>query len=241
VSYKWTGPNNYSASSSSATVTHGGNYTLTATSPDNGCTSSKSTTVAENTAVPVLTITNTSPLSCTNPLVTLSVTTNTSNASVLWLGPDDFAEVTSTTTTNIAGVYIISVTDQTNGCVTTGFTEVTGDPSDCGARKSTNTANTTASEQNTPAASVSSFTYKAFPNPVITNGVIEFASPQNTQATVGIYNTLGACEKMLYNGAVMANQSYRVAIPATQLHAGTYYYIIHTASKTYTGKLVIVK
>lgn len=241
VNYKWEGPNGYSGTSPSATVTQGGLYTLTATDPGNGCTSSKSTNVAENTAAPVVTISNTSPLSCLNPTVTLSANTNTPNASVLWIGPEDYIDVATTTTVNIAGVYIITVTDPANGCITTDFTEVTEDYSDCAARKATTVATTPAAAQNATTVNGTGFTYKAYPNPVIANGVIEFASPRNANATVSIYNTLGACEKVLFKGSVTAGRWYRIAVPAAQLHAGAYYYIIDTGGKTYTGKLAIVK
>jgi hypothetical protein len=240
VNYKWTGPNNYNSTSSSATVTHGGIYTLTATDPANGCTSGKQTTVQENTAAPVVTITNTSPLSCANPTVTLTANTTAPNASYLWIG-EDFVDVVPTTTVGVAGTYIITVTDPANGCITTDFTEVTEDYSDCGARKANTVATARTGEQNIPAATVTSFTYKAYPNPVIANGVIEFTSPQSTNTTIGIYNALGTCEKVLFKGTVTAGRSYRVAVPAAQLHAGAYYYIINTGGQTYTGKLVIVK
>jgi hypothetical protein len=170
----------------------------------------------------------------------LSANTTTPNASFLWIG-EDFVDVVATTTVGVAGTYIITVTDPANGCITTDFTEVTEDYSDCGARKSTTVSTTPTAEQNNPAATVTSFTYKAYPNPVITNGVIEFTSPQNSNAMVSIYNTLGNCEKVLFKGTVSANRLCRVAVPATQLPAGGYYYIINTGGKTYTGKLVIVK
>ena len=147
----------------------------------------------------------------------------------------------ATTSTSTAGFYFITVKDPSNGCDITEITEVTEDFSDCGARKSTSTAVTTATEPNTPAAGISSFTYKAYPNPVMANGVIEFASPQSTNTTVSLFNALGTCEKVLFKGTVAANRMYRVAIPATQLSAGAYYYIINTGGKSYTGKLVIVK
>jgi hypothetical protein len=238
VTYSWTGPNSFSASTASARVTHGGAYTLTATNPVNGCYTSKSTNVVENSTAPLVTIGNTSPLSCANPTVTLSASTTTPNASYLWIG-EDFVDVVPTTTVGVAGTYIIIVTDPANGCITTDFTEVTEDYSDCGARKVTTTATTAAAAL--PIAAINSFTYKAYPNPVIANGVIEFTSPQSTNATVSIYNTLGTCEKVLFNGTVTAGRPYRVAVPAAQLHAGAYYYIINTGGQTYTGKLVIVK
>jgi hypothetical protein len=166
------------------------------------------------------------------------VVTNATNASYLWLGDDLISDAPVVTTTT-AGLYILTVTDQINGCSTQELVEVTEDYSDCGARKATTTA-TTSATQNAP-AEVTSFTYKAYPNPVITNGVIEFTSPQSATATVSIYNALGACEKVLFKGTVMANRVNRVPVPATQLAAGAYYYIINSGGKSFTGKLVIVK
>jgi hypothetical protein len=240
VNYKWEGPNGYSSSSSSATVMHGGLYTLTATNVANGCTSGKSTTVAENTTAPVVTIDNNSPISCANPVVTLSANTVTPNASFLWLGPD-FVDVAATTTTSGAGTYFLTVTDPVNGCNTTDFTEVTEDYSDCGARKATTASAAKTAEQNIPAAGVTGFTYKAYPNPVIANGVIEFTAPQNVLTTISIYNALGTCEKVLFKGMATANRKYQVTIPATQMKAGAYYYIINAGGKSYTGKLMLVK
>lgn len=235
VTYLWTGPNGYSSASTSATVTRGGTYTLTATYQSNGCQSTKSATVVENTATPVITITNTSPLSCTNPTVTLSATTTSGNPAFLWIGPEDFVEVSPGFTTSIPGPYIVTVTDQSNGCIGTEYTEVTEDYSNCAARKVTTTNNTTA----TPV--VTKFTYSAYPNPVTGNGVIEFASPENTTATVRLFNILGICEKVLFKGNAVAGQHYRLPIAATQLAAGAYYYIINANGKTYSGRLIIAK
>ncbi|OQP57554.1 hypothetical protein A4R26_23805 [Niastella populi] len=240
VDYRWEGPNGYIASSALATVTHGGQYTLTATNPVNGCTSSKSTIVTENTAPPEITFSNSGPITCANPEVTLTVTSNSANASYLWLG-DDFISDQPTTITGIPGLYIITVTDLVTGCSVTDFMEVAADYSDCGARKATPLATAKTNEPTVTGTNVTSFTYKAYPNPVITNGIIEFTSPQSANATVSIYNALGACEKVLFKGNVMANRLNRVAVPASQLAAGNYYYIINSGSRSFTGKLVIVK
>lgn len=239
VNYKWTGPNGYSSFTSSATVTHGGLYTLTATDPLNGCTSSKSTTVTENTAPPEITVSNSGPITCANPEVTLTVTSNSANASYLWLG-DELISDQPTTSTTVPGLYIITVTDLVTGCSVTDYMEVAADYSDCGARRVT-TVTTATTEPTVTGTNVTSFTYKAYPNPVITNGIIEFTSPQSANATVSIYNALGACQKVLFKGNVMANRLNRVSVPASQLAAGNYYYIINSGSRSYTGKLVIVK
>jgi hypothetical protein len=155
----------------------------------------------------------------------------------LWLGPDGFADNAASTITNIPGEYSVIVSNATTGCSTTGITVVTGDLSECG-RKATGSGNTTTT---VPGEAVTQFAYKAYPNPVTSNSVIEFASPENTAVTVGLYNSLGVCEKVLFKGNATAQQRYKLAVPATQLPAGAYYYIINTGGKTYTGKLVIVK
>jgi hypothetical protein len=240
VNYKWEGPNGYSASSSLATVMHGGQYTLTATNPVNGCTSSKSTIVTENTTAPEITIGNNGPITCSNPEVYLSVTSNSANASYLWLG-EDFISDQPIAYTSIPGLYIITVTDLVTGCSVTDYMEVMADYSDCGARKVTTVATTNTTEQTLTGANVTSFTYKAYPNPVITNGTIEFTSPQSANTTVSLYNALGTCEKVLFKGNVMANRLNRVSVPATQLAAGNYYYIINSGGRSFTGKLVILK
>ncbi|OQP64307.1 hypothetical protein A3860_20250 [Niastella vici] len=239
VNYVWEGPNKYSSNSSSANVMHGGVYTLTATNPGNGCKSSKSTNVVENTTAPAFTISNTSPITCTNPSATLTANTTTPGAQFMWVGPD-FVSVDPSATVVGAGIYYITVTDPSNGCNATDFTEVKEDYSNCGRKSTTGTA-TGATTQNTPASVVTSFTYKAYPNPVATNGVIEFTSPQSANTSVSLYNALGTCAKVLFRGVITANRPYQVAVPATQLPAGAYYYIINTGGKSYTGKLMIVK
>jgi hypothetical protein len=240
IDYKWEGPNGYTSSSASASVKQGGVYTLTVTNPSNGCASRISTTVAENTTKPVVTVSNNGPLSCGTQTVTLSASTTTPNAIFLWGGPDFEARVPVTTTSS-AGTYFVTVKDPANGCTTTKPSIVTEDYSDCAGRIAVNPGTAKAAEQNIPAAGVNSFTYKAYPNPVIANGVIEFTTPQNAHTTVSIYNALGTCEKVVFKGMATANQKYQVTIPATQMKAGGYYYIINTGGKSYTGKLILVK
>jgi len=233
VSYSWTGPNGFSSTAPQVAVNQGGNYTVTATFSVTGCTLTKTFAVAENKTIPVVTLNNPGTLSCANPTVTLSASSTTPNLSFLWIGDDFFAEGTTAVVSN-PGQYILSATNPANGCINTIVTEVTGDNSNCGRR-----VTTTAGIQNNPA--VTKFTYAAYPNPVIANSAIQFASPENTQVTVSLYNTLGVCEKVLFKGNAAAGQQYRLPISATQLAAGAHYYIINTGARSYTGKLMIVK
>lgn len=241
ATYKWTGPGDFTSSSLEVMVSMPGDYKLIVTDTINGCSADVTTTVIDNAQPPVITIINTSPLSCSNRVVKLQVITNTANAEILWTGPGGFFSTTDTTSTSVPGKYNLLVADPENGCSTKDFTTVTGRVSGC-AREATNSDNTaTVNAQNAPDEAITKFAYKAYPNPVITNGIIEFTSPQSTTATVSIYNALGACEKVLFKGAVMANRVNRVPVSAQQLSTGAYYYIINTGGKSFTGKLVIMK
>ena len=166
---------------------------------------------------------------------------NVANPEILWTGPGGWFRTDEKTTTTIPGNYSLFIGDLDNGCTTTEFFQVTGRVTGC-AREATGSDNTaTVNTQNAAAEVITKFVYKAYPNPVTSNSVIEFASPDNTTATVSIYNSLGVCEKVLFKGNAAAGEHYRLAVPATQLHAGAYYYIINAGGKTYTGKLMIVK
>jgi hypothetical protein len=246
VTYKWTGPGNFSATTPNALATIKGNYTLRITDLANGCIRDIPVVVIENKTPPVATATNNGPLSCAVPEVTLTGNSATPGLTYAWTGPDGFFALSREANTNIAGTYKLTVTDGRiagNGCSNEYTTEVIEDFSDCFAAReaSSQSASTTAKavESN---ATVTSFTYKAYPNPVVNNNaVIEFTSPQNTAVTVMLYNALGTCEKVLFKGNVIAGQQYKVAVPAAQFHAGAYYYIINTGGNVHSGKLMIVK
>lgn len=245
VTYNWAGPGTFSGATANVTATVPGSYTLTVTDPVNGCQGDVTIAVIQNLTPPVAAANNDGPISCTTPEVTLGGTSATSGLTYFWTGPNSFSS-SSQTVGNIttAGTYNLVVTDnraEGNGCSATFTTVVIEDFSDCFAFSGARTTTQNASPASNTGIATAGFTYKAYPNPVITNGVIEFTSPQNTQATVNLYNALGTCEKVLFKGAIAAGRPNRIAIPAIQLHAGAYYYIINTVDKTYTGKLVIVK
>ncbi len=242
-SYQWTGPNGFTATTQTAIVHYGGDYIVTVSDPvTTGCSITMTVKVTDVRTKPQATITNSGILSCANPTVTLSATTTVANRAFLWLGPVDgpdfLYDTTATFVVNLPGTYTLFVEDRDNFCDTTLLVEVAGNL--CEARKVT-TGATNTQNANAAAAGVTQFTHAAYPNPVTLNSVIEFASPQNTAVTVGIYNTLGVCEKILYKGNSTAGQHYKVAVPANELHAGVYYYIINAGNKKYTGRLVIVK
>ena len=131
-SYNWTGPNSYSSSaqsptvSSSATTAMGGNYTITVTDV-NGCTSTATTSVTINT-LPTASAGSNSPV-CVGESLSLTGGAN-GFSSYNWSGPNSFSSsaqsptVSGAATTAMGGTYTITVVDG-NGCSSTASTNVT--------------------------------------------------------------------------------------------------------------------
>ena len=109
---------------STATVSTAGIYSVTVTSA-NGCSAIASTTVEGEVSVPVASLTNNGPLTCSMPSVTLSASGGSayqfsSGASQIDNGP--------TATVSTAGVYSVTVTSA-NGCSAIASTTVEGEVS----------------------------------------------------------------------------------------------------------------
>ncbi|WP_157493962.1 hypothetical protein, partial [Fulvivirga imtechensis] len=65
-------------------------------------------------------------LNCTNPEVTISITTNSSNVDYLWEGPNGFSSTYRNPTVNVPGTYTVTVTDPTSGQSNSAGVEVSG-------------------------------------------------------------------------------------------------------------------
>ena len=115
--YRW----NTTATTASITVSAAGPYSVTVTSA-NGCTAAASTTVQSNTLAPVVSATNTGPLTCTLTTVTVTASTTTADATYRWSS----GQTTPSFTTTAAGTYSVTVTAP-NGCTSTASTTVTQD------------------------------------------------------------------------------------------------------------------
>lgn len=129
----WSGPGTISnVAIPNPTVNAAGVYTLTATHPVTGCKTVRSLTVPENKTVPGITITNPSVITCTQPAVTIHSTTTVTNYTALWTttsgaisGSANLLDVVVTK----AGLYTLTVTDNTNGCSSSKNVLVTADNS----------------------------------------------------------------------------------------------------------------
>jgi gliding motility-associated-like protein len=137
-----------------ATVSATGTYTVTATNPANGCTSTATVIVTSNTTPPTVTAIASGNVSCTTPNVTLTGTST--GSTMIWNG-GSLINAPNPATVNAAGTYTITAVDNTNGCTSTTTVTITSNttpptlsilPADtltCAVGSTTLTANSTTS------------------------------------------------------------------------------------------------
>ncbi|MEQ8707100.1 MAG: choice-of-anchor L domain-containing protein [Phaeodactylibacter sp.] len=120
--YAWSGPAITSGANTLApTVNAPGNYTLSVTNTENGCTNSSSVTIGQNTTPPAIDAGASAELTCEEPETTLgaSANGNTNNFIYSWSSPDgnilSGADALNPTV-NAGGLYQLEVTDTINGC-----------------------------------------------------------------------------------------------------------------------------
>ncbi len=130
--YDWSGPGIVSGENTLNPVVDGpGAYTLTVTNTDNGCTKTVTVNVPQNANVPNAVANGNTPISCTNPTVSISgVGSSTGgNFTFQWSTQDgNFVSGQNTLTpqVNQAGTYTILVTNTANGCTNEASVTVNG-------------------------------------------------------------------------------------------------------------------
>ena len=126
VTYEWSGPGitgtyvgqNYTG------VTQTGTFTLKVTKNSNGCSATDLVIVTKNVATPSANAGATKTLTCTVTQVQLSGL-GTTNATYGWTGPSIVSGAgTLSPTVDAPGQYILTVTDNINGCTATSSTTV---------------------------------------------------------------------------------------------------------------------
>jgi hypothetical protein len=126
-SYQWTASNGGNIVGGSTTLTPtvntSGTYTLLVTNTGTGCTNTFSTSVSNNNSIPSLNI-NGGTLTCITNTVTLNSSTNASNPTYVWTGPNGFTSMLQNPSVNSNGSYSLIVTDTQNGCTTSAATTV---------------------------------------------------------------------------------------------------------------------
>jgi len=126
VSYTWAGPNGFSFHQANPSVNVAGTYTLTVSSPTNGCSASATAEVVSNNIPPsaAVTASNGGQTTCTQPTVTLSVPAVAGNAYV-WAGPGSFNSNSPQAVVSSPGIYSVTVSNAANACSATGTFSVT--------------------------------------------------------------------------------------------------------------------
>jgi uncharacterized repeat protein (TIGR01451 family) len=124
LTYQWQSGGAIVGTGSVLTTSTPGVYIVVATNPNNGCTQAVTTVVTSAPGAPIVTILNGS-INCANPIATLTATSSTPGATIVWQN----GTTGNTFTTNTPGTYTFVVTNPVNGCSVTGTGVVVADPS----------------------------------------------------------------------------------------------------------------
>jgi hypothetical protein len=189
VTYKWSGPANFSSNTAIANTSSAGTYTLTVTDPVNGCAVAASTIVGQNVDLPAgVTAENNGPLTCATTSVTLTGNAVTSGVTYSWSGPNGFTSSLRAPVINKNGTYLLTVTNPVNNCTVTVSTLVDQDITKPGSVKAVNDGPLTCATTNVALAGSSS-------TPGVTyhwSGPGNFSSESRTPQVglLGIYKVL---------------------------------------------------
>ncbi|MEN9943311.1 MAG: hypothetical protein RLZZ91_1312 [Bacteroidota bacterium] len=119
TAYNWTtvgGTINGGATSASINVAAAGTYTVNATLNSN-CFDTETITVNADFDVPTLNLSCLNGLNCLTPTATINSITNAGTATYNWTGPGiQSGQGTGDIVVNAAGIYSLTVTDNSNGC-----------------------------------------------------------------------------------------------------------------------------
>ena len=114
--FAWSGPNGFTSNEPSPIAYAAGTYTLVVSHPISHCTATATVEVIANGNVPTITATGGS-LSCISGPVTLLTSTTASMPAYSWAGPGNFTSNLPNPNVNLAGQYIVTVTDGITGCL----------------------------------------------------------------------------------------------------------------------------
>lgn len=125
VTYAWTGPNGFTATVPTPTISVPGDYTLTVTAP-NGCTSTAVAIATPDSNAPTATAAG-GTLTCAVTSLPLAGSANLATVTWQWNGPAGFNSTQQNPAVNTPGVYTLVVTNPQNGCTDSATATVSAD------------------------------------------------------------------------------------------------------------------
>jgi hypothetical protein len=242
VTYSWTGPGNFSATTPSSAVTASGEYTLKVTNPANGCFHNITVNVGENKIPPAnVTVVASGTLTCFETLVVITGSSSTPDADYFWTGPDNFSSSSPEEFISTPGAYVLTVTNLVNGCVAADTVTVTQDLSECERSASRSTKSSARAEAGVAAVAPPVVEGKLYPNPVKRNFFVSFRAPVSGAVQASLYNNNGVPVKQLFNGQVTAGELFNKEAGRGDLPAGIYYCIIRINDKIYVRNPILLQ
>jgi len=216
-----------------------GDYSVTVTNTENGCTNSTTVTVVLDNNSPVCNIfSDGSPAALSDNTVTAQETTGASYAWSLsstsgWSivsGNNTPALTYHAGSAGTSSTVYLTVTSP-NGCA----------PSNCSlpltAVSSLKSVQALTAGVNTPGKDMQ---VSVYPNPFSEKAFVEFTPSESSRLTIELYTANGTLQQQLFDNTVQAAQQYKVTVDGEALQPGIYYIIVNTNGKVYRYKLVRV-
>lgn len=125
TTYLWAGPDGFSSTLPSPSVDVPGGYTLTATAA-NGCQSAASAVVTADQALPAISITAPTVLTCSAPSTVLQASADLPLTVYSWTGPNGFSSNLPNPSVDVPGEYTLTAT-AANGCKSMAIVDVLAD------------------------------------------------------------------------------------------------------------------
>lgn len=117
VTYAWSGPGAFTASSKSAAISLPGTYEVKVTNPVNGCFTVGTATTSEDKTAPGATASAANTLICGMVSTTLNGGATTSGTiAFAWTGPEGYTSTEQNPVTTVPGTYNVTVIKLSNGC-----------------------------------------------------------------------------------------------------------------------------
>lgn len=226
VSYNWSGPGILSGASTGTIVANqAGTYNYTVTNTSNGCATTGSQSILQNTVAPTLTVSPTTSSICAGSSVT--ITASTSASSILWSNGATTTNITVSPT--ITTVYGVTVTNSTNGCTTIGSSTVNVNT----APNVTLTASpaTICSGQSTTLTASGASTYTWLPSGSGTSSVF---SPTATSVYTVTGSSAGGCVGAAKMVTVTVNNAPTITVNSPTICAGQTATLTASGATSYT-------